>query len=50
MLIDFSVEQVSNIIKKLDPNKVYGHDKFTYVENMWEFNKKTLATIFKIWF
>ena len=49
MLIDFCVEQVSNIIKKLHPNKAYGHDKFTYVENMWEFNK-TLATIFKIWF
>ena len=27
--IDFSVEQVSNIIKKLDPNKAHGHDKIS---------------------
>ena len=27
--IDFSIEQVSNIIKKLDPNKVHGHDKIS---------------------
>ena len=27
MSTDFSVEQVNNIIKKLDCNKVHGHDK-----------------------
>ena len=31
MSIDFSVEQVSNIIKKLDPNKAHGHDKISIV-------------------
>ena len=46
--IDFSVEQVTSIIKKLDPNKAHGHGKksYIYAETMWRFNKKSLATIF----
>ena len=29
--VDFSVEQVSNIFKKLDPNKAHGHHKISIV-------------------
>ena len=47
--IDFSVEQISNIIKKLDPNKAHGHDKISIhmLKVRGDSIKRPLATIFK---
>ena len=47
--IDFSVEQVNNIIKKLDPNKAHGHDKISKrtLKLCRDSINRPLATIFK---
>ena len=42
--IDFFVQQVSNIVKKLDPNKAYGHEKINI--HMSKLSR-CFATIFK---
>ena len=48
-LIDFSVEQVSNIIKKLDPNRAHGHNKISIrMLKLYEDSvNRPLAAIFK---
>ena len=50
--IDFSVEQVNNIIKKLDPNKVHGHDKISIrlLKLCGDSINRPLATILKNYF
>ena len=47
--IDFSVEQVSNIIKKLDPNKAHGHGKINIrmLKLCGNSINRPLTTIFK---
>ena len=49
MSIDISIEQVSNIIKKLDPNKAHGHDKISIrmLKLCGDSINSPLATIFK---
>ena len=49
MSIDFSVGQVSNIIKKLDPIKAHGHDKISMhkLKLCEDSINKALPTIFK---
>ena len=49
MCVDFSLEQVSNIIKKLNPIKVHGHDKISmHMLKLYENSiNKVLPTIFK---
>ena len=49
MSIDFSVKQVSNIIKKLDPIKAHGHNKISmHVLKLCGYSiNKALPTIFK---
>ena len=46
---DFSVEQISNIIKKLDPNKAHGHAKISkrMLKLCGDSINRPLATIFK---
>ena len=47
--LDFSNEEINNMIKKLDPNKPHGHEKYTYVETtetVWGFNKQTIRKHF----
>ena len=47
--IDSSVEQISNIIKKPDPNKAHGHDKISIclLKLCRDSINRPLATIFK---